>query len=78
MMRIVVCGILVTAALWLAVARASHAPAMIHHQYLPIIAAPTRTPLPTPASAPQWPTPGSLTPSAGDWDGPECITCGLP
>jgi len=77
MRRLVVCAILLTAALWLAAARASYAPA-VYRQHLPIVAAPTLTPLPPPASAPQWPTPGSLTPSAGDWDGPECITCGLP
>lgn len=77
MRRIVVCAILLAAALWLAAASASYSPAS-YRQYLPIVIAPTLTPLPAPASAPQWPTPGSLTPSAGDWDGPECITCGLP
>jgi len=73
----VVCAILLTAALWLATARATYSPA-VYRQQLPIVAAPTLTPLPTPATAPQWPAQGSLTPSAGHWDGPECITCDLP
>ena len=77
MRRLVVCARLLTAARWLAAARAAYSPA-VYRQHLPIVAAPTLTPLPTPASAPQWPAPGSLTPSAGDWDGPECITCDLP
>jgi len=77
MRRLVVCAILLTTALWLATARATYSPAS-YRQHLPIVSAPTLTPMPAPASAPQWPTPGSLTPSAGDWDGPECITCGLP
>jgi hypothetical protein len=78
MRRLVVCAILLAAVLWLAVAYASQSASSTYRRYLPIVAAPTMTPLPPPPSAPQWPTPGTLTPSAGDWDGPECITCGLP